>query len=210
MKIWDISPLVDSAIAVFPGDQPYERRVSLSFPQNHLTLSSILTTLHVGAHADATNHYHAAGEGIEKRTLASYFGAYQVNRVAHTGGRIQKEELPKILAKRVLLRTDSFPNPNHWQNDFRSLSPELVEHLHQQGVLLVGIDTPSVDPADSKVLESHQALWQTKMAVLEGLSLQQVKPGLYSLIALPLALKNADASPVRAILLEQQTNLGDL
>jgi arylformamidase len=210
VKYWDISPPIDSSIAVFPGDQAFARRVSLSFPQNHLTLSSILTTLHLGAHADASNHYHADGEGIEKRPLTAYLGQCQVIQVKATGGRIQKEELPKILAKRVLLRTDSFPNPNQWREDFRSLSPDLIEHLHQQGVFLVGIDTPSVDPADSKALESHQALWQTKMAVLEGLFLQQVNPGFYSLVALPLALKNADASPVRAILLEQHVDLGDL
>ena len=59
--------------------------------------------------------------------------------------------------------------------------------------------------SDSKALESHQALFRHDLAVLEGLILDQVAPGLYSLVALPLALKDADASPVRAILLEKDS-----
>ncbi len=65
---------------------------------------------------------------------------------------------------------------------------------------LVGIDTPSVDPFESKALESHQVLFERDMAVLEGLVLEHVEPGRYTLIALPLRLEGADASPVRAAL----------
>lgn len=203
MKIWDISPLISEKIAVFPGDQKFQRNISMSFPKDHLTLSSLFTTVHLGAHADATNHYHAKGEGIDKRDLSLYLGNCQVIQVSPKGGRILPQEIQEIQSKRILFRTDSFPNPDSWNGDFRSLSPELIEHLHRNGVVLVGIDTPSVDPADSKDLESHQALWKTKMAVLEGLTLNQVSPGIYSLIALPLPIKDSDASPVRAILLEQ-------
>ena len=60
--------------------------------------------------------------------------------------------------------------------------------------------SPSVDPADSKTLESHQQLLAHDMRVLENLVLDDVSPGDYELIALPLKLVGADASPVRAIL----------
>jgi arylformamidase len=83
-----------------------------------------------------------------------------------------------------------------------SLSPELIRFLHSKGCVLVGIDTPSVDPETSKALESHQALFETKIAVLEGLMLQQVPEGVYTLIALPLPIVDGDASPVRALLFE--------
>src|SRR5205823_2726744 len=88
-----------------------------------------------------------------------------------------------------------------WNSDFASLSPELITELAREGVVLVGIDTPSVDPEQSKLLESHQALFETKMAVLEGIVLDQVDEGLYGLMALPLKLKDLDASPVRAVLM---------
>ncbi len=205
-RIWDISPLVTEKIAVFPGDVPFSREIALSFERgNHLALSAMKATLHLGAHTDASNHYHAKGEGIDCRPLEVYLGPAQVCSVnLPRGARILPEHVKgKIEARRVLFRTGSFPDPDQWNEDFNSLSPELIHFLADQGVCLVGIDTPSVDPATSKGLESHQALFARNVAVLEGIILNQVPDGLYNLSALPLRLKDADASPVRAILWER-------
>ena len=68
------------------------------------------------------------------------------------------------------------------------------------GVRLVGIASQSVDPADSKTLDSHQQLLKHDLRVLENLILDDVAAGDYELIALPLKLATADASPVRAVL----------
>jgi arylformamidase len=96
--------------------------------------------------------------------------------------------------------TGTYPDPEHFNEDFVALSPELVEGLHRQGVILVGIDTPSVDLFDSKDLPSHKQFLRFDMAILEGLVLKDVPEGVYELIALPLRLVGFDASPVRAIL----------
>jgi arylformamidase len=72
--------------------------------------------------------------------------------------------------------------------------------MHRQGVKLIGVDTPSVDPFDSHDLPSHRAFLRCDMAILEGLVLKDVPDGLYELIALPLRLVGFDASPVRAVL----------
>ncbi len=205
MRYFDITPPVSPRLAVFPGDVPYSQDVSMAFERgDHLMLSSITTTLHIGAHADAPNHYHADGAAIAERSLEPYLGPCQVLHVACAdGARIRVEDLgaTAIEAPRVLFRTDSFPDPERWRDGFNSLSPELIEHLVARGVRLVGIDTPSVDPHDSKDLPSHQALYRHDLSVLEGIVLSAVEPGLYTLIALPLRLAGADASPVRAILL---------
>ena len=92
------------------------------------------------------------------------------------------------------------PAPAHWDANFRALAPALLEHLADRGLLLVGLDTPSVDPADSTDLPSHQVLRQRDLRVLENLVLDAVPEGDYALIALPLKLSTADASPVRAVL----------
>lgn len=206
MKVYDLTPKISSRLAVFPGDVPFERDISLDFKKgHHLLLSSFRSTLHLGAHADSSSHYHPQGTGIEARPLTAYFGPAQVVRVeCPPGARIGVADLrgKKIQASRVLFASGSFPNPENWNPDFMSLSPELIHYLHEQGCLLVGIDTPSVDPETSKALESHHALFETKMAVLEGLILDKVPEGLYSLVALPLPIENADASPVRALLFE--------
>lgn len=204
MKIIDITPPITKDLAVFPGDTPFSRKVAMDFPQDHLALSSIETTLHLGAHADSSSHYHASGEGIEKRTLETYLGKCQVIHVKiPRGERITPADIKDpISAERILFHTESFPNPNSWNDDFNSLSPELIDFLASKGVILVGIDTPSVDPSTSKTLESHQALYRTKMAVLEGIVLTHANPGIYTLVALPLPIVGADASPVRAVLLQ--------
>ena len=78
-----------------------------------------------------------------------------------------------------------------------------MENLASQGVVLVGIDTPSIDLSQDKLLESHQAVARNDMAILEGIVLDGVAPGNYTLIALPLKIEGADASPVRAVLLDE-------
>ena len=139
------------------------------------------------------------GAGIDERPLETYLGPCQVV-LAEGQGRIAWEEMPELLAPRVLFRTGSFPDPDHFNTDFRSLSVELVEQLAARGVVLVGLDTPSVDPFHSKELEAHKAIAREDLAILEGVVLSHVEPGLYELIALPLKLAGADASPVRAVL----------
>jgi arylformamidase len=75
-----------------------------------------------------------------------------------------------------------------------------VELLAKRGVILVGIDTPSVDPETSKDLPSHMAAKRAQMRILENLVLAHVTPGDYELVALPLNFANLDAAPVRAVL----------
>ncbi len=204
MTLIDISPLVDESIEVWPGDTPYAHRRTLDIANgDNLTLSEIRTTLHVGAHADAPNHCLERGGDIASRSLDAYVGRCAVVHVERVGGRrIVPEDIAgkRIGAPRVLFRTNTFRDARHWNNNFASFSPELVEHLHALGVILAGIDTPSVDPFESKELEAHKALARHGIANLEGLVLDAVAEGEYELIALPLRLRRADASPVRAVL----------
>src|SRR5262249_10397864 len=105
-----------------------------------------------------------------------------------------------VTAERLLIATGTFPDPEQFNKDFAALTPELVEALHRQGVRLIGVDTPSVDPFSSKDLPAHHAFLRCNMAILEGLILMDVPEGVYELIALPLKLVGFAASPVRAVL----------
>ncbi|MCO4771403.1 MAG: cyclase family protein [Deltaproteobacteria bacterium] len=204
----DISPVLSSRIAVWPGDVAFSRSVNLAIDEGaNIDLSAITTTVHVGAHTDAPNHYAAGGEGISVRDLDRYYGRCLVVRVSvDPGARILPRDLPTAVSRResvparVLFATGSFPDPDHFNEDFCSLSPELVVWLHDRGARLVGIDTPSVDPCHDATLASHTAIAARDMAILEGVVLTHVEPGEYTLIALPLRIEGADASPVRAAL----------
>ena len=200
----DISPVVDESIHVWPGDTPFVQTVNADMRAGaNLTLSEIRTSVHVGAHADAPSHYVTEGIDIASRRLEYYIGRCVVLHIrVRRGERITSEHLngKVVSAPRVLLRTGTFPDPRNWNNDFASLSPAVVDDFYQHGVMLIGIDTPSVDPFDSKALEAHQAFARNDMAMLEGLVLDHVEEGEYELIAPPLRLRGADASPVRAVL----------
>lgn len=201
--IYDITPAIFSGLAVWPGDTPPTREILQDLRRGGtLTLSTLRTTVHVGAHADAPSHYGAEAPPIDERPLDLYLGPCRVLRVAvGRGGRIGPAALPAELgAERVLFATGSYPDPTRFTRDFAALDPALIGALRERGVRLVGIDTPSVDPAESKDLPTHQACLRHDMAVLEGLVLSGVPDGLYELIALPLKLTGFDGSPVRAIL----------
>jgi arylformamidase len=208
--LYDISPPIGPRIAVWPGDSPLTREVLLEMGQppvgsrivSEITLSTLRATVHLGAHADAPSHYGAGAPAIDARGLDCYLGPCQVIRVPVPRGSCVTPEAvtAPITAPRVLLDTGTHPDPELFPEDFAALSPELVVWLHRQGVRLVGIDTPSVDPFPSKELPAHKTFLRHDMAILEGLVLKDVPEGVYELIALPLRLVGFDASPVRAVL----------
>ena len=207
--IIDITPTLGENLAVWPGATPFKRQIACSFERgHHFALSSIQTTLHIGAHTDAPNHYHPQGEGIHQRSLHYYLGECQVVQVeVAPGERIFPQHLAApITAQRVLFKTRSF-SPQEFNQDFNALSVELVNFLADRGVILVGLDTPSVDLFDDKEMLSHHAIYRHDMAILEGVTLDHVDPNAsYHLIALPLPIQDGDASPVRAVLLKKPEN----
>ena len=205
-NIIDISPALTPDIAVFPGDTSLTREVALRMEQGDpVTLSSLHTTVHVGAHVDGPNHYSADAPGVEAWPLERCIGPCHVLHVQHYGPLVPACVLDgvELTHPRVLLRTDSQPDPQVFNDDFTAIDPLLVDALHAAGVELVGIDTPSVDPGSSKTLDAHARFRAHGMTILEGLRLEGVAAGAYELIAAPLNLVGFDASPVRAVLRAQ-------
>ncbi|MGH9423477.1 MAG: cyclase family protein, partial [Thermoanaerobaculia bacterium] len=177
MTLIDISPLIDATINVWPGDTPFVRRINLDMNKGaNLTLSDIRTSLHVGAHADAPSHYIANGPDIACRRLDLYLGRCVVVHVdVRRGKRIKPDHIADKIeafsAPRVLFHTGTFPDHRNWNNDFASLSVQLIDDLYHHGVRLIGIDTPSVDPEISKELPAHKAALRADMRILENLVL---------------------------------------
>jgi arylformamidase len=201
--IFDITPPVSPRLQVWPGDTPPSRELLYDMHRgDHITLSTLHATVHLGAHADAPSHYGVDAPTIDECSLDPYLGPCQLLRVnVSPRSRITPDTLcSAIQAPRLLLATGTYPNPEQFFTDFAALAPELVDYLHRQGVKLIGIDTPSVDLFDSQDLPSHRQCLKYGMAILEGLMLKDVPEGLYELIALPLKLVDFDASPVRAVL----------
>jgi arylformamidase len=200
-RLIDLSPPLSPRLAVWPGDVPFSRDAT-SHPDG-TTFSSIATTLHLGSHADAPLHMLPGARPIDALPLETWVGPCQVveARVAPRG-RVRLEDLSEPpSAPRLLVKTGTFHDRERFTGDFAGLDPSLAPELAARGVVLVGIDTPSVDPYEDEAFAAHRALVRSGVAWLEGLVLVHVPPGLYDLVALPLRIEGGGASPVRAVLL---------
>ncbi|MBF6615261.1 MAG: arylformamidase [Candidimonas sp.] len=203
-QLWDISPQVTAQSPVFPGDTPYQQSWSAELgPDCPVNVSRITLSPHVGAHADAPLHYCADGAAVGQLALEPFLGPCRVLHVLNCGPLIRVADIQARMGgapDRLLVRTRQRASVDAWTDDFAAFDPATIAYCASIGVRLVGLDTPSIDPATSKSLDSHQAILQYDMRVLENLVLDDVPEGDYELIALPLALAQADASPVRAVL----------
>jgi len=202
--LWDISPPVHAGSPVFPGDTPYQAQWTATIaPGCPVNVSALTLSPHVGAHADAPLHYDPAGEAIGAVPLEPFLGPCRVVHAIGCGPLVEWRHIAHAmqgLPPRVLVRTYARMPVDRWDAGLAAYAPETVERLADLGVALIGIDTASIDPADSKALPSHQVIRRRGLRVLENLVLDAVPEGDYELIALPLKLTTADASPVRAVL----------
>jgi arylformamidase len=202
-RLFDISPPLSSSTPAFPGDTVYQQRWAAEIgPGCPVNVSAITLSPHLGAHADAPLHYGKGAAAIGEVDLDPFLGPCRVIHAIGKGALITRADLEHASANlppRVLVRTCD-KAPAEWTDRFSAFAPETIAWLASLGVKLVGLDTASVDPATSKTLDSHMQLLAHDMRVLENLVLDEIEAGDYELIALPLKLTMACASPVRAVL----------
>ncbi|MEO1081740.1 MAG: arylformamidase [Pseudomonadota bacterium] len=206
-EILDITQTITPDTPVWPGDGSYaiDRTWTIG-PECPVLVSRIAMSTHTGTHADAPCHYDVEGKQMESVALRPYLGRCVVVNARGDGDVVQLEEIRDAVDRlttppeRVLIRTfTQFPH-HEWPGHFRGLAPAMIAYLGERGCCLIGTDAPSIDPETSKTLDAHHTVKRHRMAILEGLVLDHVDPGEYELVALPLRLAAADASPVRAVL----------
>lgn len=203
MKLYDISRPLKQGMPTWPGDTPFQYEVS--WPKSDsgsVNVGKLTMSIHTGTHVDAPFHFDDEGRKITDLDLNLYVGQAKLVDVA---GRtsIGADDLANIDLTgiiRLLLRTSSWSDPDQFPESICYLRPDLAPFLAEKGIRLIGVDVPSVDPLDSKELPAHHGLHQNDIHILEGLWLEDVEPGIYELIALPLQIEEADGSPVRAVL----------
>lgn len=209
-RIYDISQTLRGGLPVWPGDTPFDLvrhwEIDRECPVN---VSRLTLSTHSGSHADAPLHYDGAGASADQIDVGRYLGRCVLIDARQASqnpddiirpGDIEAD-LPDVL-ERVLFRTyDEFPT-DVWDSAFTAVAPETIHLLADRGAILIGIDAPSLDPQTSKDMDAHMAVRERDLSILEGLVLDNVPPGEYELIAVPLKIAGADASPVRALLRE--------
>jgi arylformamidase len=205
MKTYDISRTISPQSALFPGDPPMTIEILMSLSKGDpVNLTRIALSPHTATHADAGWHFAEEGLYPDQLPLEHFMGVAQVVTVSRREGGITQEEVQKgihLPIKRLLIHTwcSELPDTTFPDNPpYPSL--ELIDWLADLGVLLLGMDTPSVDDVNSQDLPGHHRLRDRNMVHLENLCLAGVPDGRYELIALPLKIANVCGSPVRAVL----------
>lgn len=205
MKIFDISQPLGTQTAVWPGDQRFELAWTMSQAAgDSVNVAAITMSVHTGTHTDGGFHVAANGTRAVDLPLHAYIGkALVIDARGHDRldeGVLSDVDLSDI--RRVLFRTRDSIDAGEFPTEFMSPTDALARRLVAAGVQLVGSDAPSMDHVHSKTLDSHHILTEAGVAILENLVLSDVESGVYTLIALPLKLVEADSSPVRAVLIE--------
>lgn len=201
-RIYDISRTVSGSLAGWPGDTPYRFKMLCRLSAgDSVNLGSLELSPHTGTHIDAPFHYDDHGQKVEELRLETYLGSAVVVG-AEGKAEISTADLPPavLCAPRLLLRTGGWEDSARFPERIPILSEAVPAWLKAHGVVLLGLDLPSVDQIDSKDLPIHHALGRHGIAILEGLDLRDVPDGVYELVALPIRFEGADGSPVRAIL----------
>ena len=137
--------------------------------------------------------------------LERYIGPCRVVHAIGAAPLVEPDHVRRHLGPgitRVIVRTYARNPVETWDSNFAAVAPATIELLARHGVTLIGIDTPSLDPQESKTMDAHKVVRKHRMSILEGIVLDDVPEGDYELIAPPLKLAGLDAAPVRAVLRE--------
>lgn len=204
MTKWiDISQPLTKQLAHWPGDKSFDYKLSFTKEQTgSVNIGEIAMSVHNGTHVDAPYHYDSEGETIDEIPLELYIGKALVVEVSDSDiiDIAAFNDIDLSQASRVLLKTALPNDPNHFPEKMPEIEPAVAAHLAKHGVKLLGVDLPSVDLEVSKDLLTHHALYEQGIYILENLMLDTCEAGLYEMIALPLRIVGADASPVRAVI----------
>ncbi|HEV2689232.1 MAG TPA: cyclase family protein [Bryobacteraceae bacterium] len=202
----DVSIPLRNGMVNWPGDAPFSRIETLQIANGDVcNLSQFASSVHIGTHMDAPRHFLADGRGMETMPIAATVGPARVIAI-HDPELIRVAELePHNLARgeRVLFKTGN--SMGHWkthtfQERFVHIPQDSARYIAHCGVQTVGVDYLSVGGYETDSAETHQALLEAGIWIIEGLNLEHVEPGNYELICLPLKLVGSDGAPARAVL----------
>lgn len=203
-RIFDLSPTLGDEIPYYPGDVIFWAEPLCTLESSGCNMHRLLLGTHSGSHLDAPLQFLAGGSGADEIGLDRLIGEAEVLEVK--GREIGPQEVQSLApgVERVLFKTRNSPlmRRGTFQRDYVFLSMEGAEALLERKVKLVGIDYISIERFGTPDFAVHKRLLQEDVVILEGLTLEDVPPGRYLLVALPLKLRGMDGAPLRAALLE--------
>jgi arylformamidase len=202
----DVSVPLRSGMVHWPNDPPVLLERIADIDRGAIVnVSKLSMTAHTGTHMDAPVHFFRTGKGIDTMPFTATIGQARVieihDPVSITPAELSPHQLQR--GERVLFKTSN--SARCWQSDdfvkdFVYISQEAARYLAAQQVQTVGIDYLSVGGFFKDGVETHHALLEAGIWIIEGLNLSKIAPGIYELICLPLKIQGGDGSPSRALL----------
>ncbi|MGP4059261.1 arylformamidase [Halobacillus sp. H74] len=203
MKLIDITMPLNNATPPWPGDEPFQYQLTFSMEETgSVNVGQFKGSNHIGTHVDAPYHYDSEGLKIAEIPLERFTGKALLVSIEGKS-KISAEDLQHVDFRnvdKVLFKTNSWKDRSKFPETYTVIGEDMGPFLHEKGINLIGVDTPSVDPETSKKLLGHHSLYNHDILILEGLQLAHVTPDIYELMAFPLKMEEADGSPVRAVL----------
>ncbi|SDN36018.1 cyclase family protein [Alkalicoccus daliensis] len=200
----DISQELKIGMNVWPGDVEFQYHKTLKISEgDSVNTGKITMSSHTGTHIDAPFHYDDNGISIEKMDINRLSGIAEIVNLEGVK-QIDYHTVAGLLPFETTILIFKTTEQEHDYDSYPSFTKEAAELLSKNGIQMIGTDGPSVDPLTSKDLPAHHAFNTHHIYILEGLRLQHVNPGLYEFMALPLPIKGADGSPVRAVIREME------
>lgn len=208
-RIYDISLTISDDLPVWPGDKEIEIVSEFLLRNGDVcNLSHFAMSMHAGTHIDVPLHFIENGKDTENIELDKFMGkakVYELDVPCEISimdiGKLEINEHDMVLFK--IKRNSVFMKSNFFHKNFVSLSQEAAEYLVNKRVKAVGINYFSIEKFNLPGNTVHKTLLGGGVIIIEGLNLQEIDPGDYQLICLPLKFKNGNGSPVRAVLIKE-------
>lgn len=205
MKLIDVTVPLDTSLPVYPGNTPFTieamKRIARGDSSN---VSTLHLSAHSGTHVDAPRHYFDDRPGVDALPLEMLLGRTRVVEIGSRAG-IGAEQLAGLDLSddvRILFKTSNsrlWTSPEFHQ-DYIGVTASGAEHLIAHGIKVVGVDYLSVEEFKKPGAPAHHVLLGGGAIIIEGLNLQEVEPGIYDMLCLPLRVVGVDGAPARVLL----------
>jgi arylformamidase len=206
MTRWiDVSVRLRHGLVPWPGDAPFElHRVSDLTRGDDCTFSTLSMSAHAGTHVDAPLHFVTGGRAVDALPLEATVGPARVIVIRNPRVMTTDEIRPHGIrgGERLLFKTGNSTRrrPGVFFKNYVAMAPDAAEYLAARRVRAVGIDGPSIAPADGHMAQTHRVLLRAGVWIIEWLDLRCVPAGRCHFVCLPLRIVDGDGAPARAIL----------
>jgi arylformamidase len=212
--LYDISVDLSTEAFAFPGDPPFKREMVLTLEESGAcNVSKLEMSAHSGTHIDMPAHFIAGGNTLDAAAIDDFILPARVVEI-NDPESVKAAALDGIdvnpgdaLLFKTVNSLSGRSKSGAFSENFVHISMAAATACVEKGVCMVGLDYITIDRYGDEAAPAHRELLGRGIPVLEGISLEATPPGRYTLICLPLKIRGCEASPVRAVLVENSLEM---